>query len=427
MPAAPWAPLDAAAFAAAAGDFAASRVKTAQAKEALSNSSTALVSIIAAEATAANVQISERSDFSAYYLKVLLASQALSAAYSALELSAFRRLTIPAAERQGKKISAAASTQLQRARSHLGFCACAEKPHRRTHYTRSLSPPPPPHPSAPSVYGKFKKLSQPAVSPSRDEVVFASQAGASFASSSHGDNSCDTTTSSEGTSSSSSSSGGDSLAPAAGAAAAAAADAAAEPPADLSCDELVRPVKREPLSPLSSAPRPTAAKRRAAARPSPTPPQPSADPPPSPPSPAAGAWKPPTPLYLLSPPEGLFAAGGEDIPRAARREAQLDGALDKQLRADADGPLLARMAAAGAPMGVAAEALSLTRAAITAAGPSAGKAYVAGLKQQIAQLARQLAESNALVTRLRKSNSEWRRAALGEGGAAEDGGGEGER
>lgn len=61
---APWAPLDAAAFAAAAGDFAASRVKTAEAKEALSTSSTALVSIIAEEATAANVQISERSDFS---------------------------------------------------------------------------------------------------------------------------------------------------------------------------------------------------------------------------------------------------------------------------------------------------------------------------------------------------------------------------
>jgi hypothetical protein len=39
-------------------------VKTAEAKEALSTSSTALVSIIAEEATAANVQISERSDFS---------------------------------------------------------------------------------------------------------------------------------------------------------------------------------------------------------------------------------------------------------------------------------------------------------------------------------------------------------------------------
>jgi hypothetical protein len=282
------------------------------------------------------------------------------------------------------------------------------------------------------VYGKYKKLSQPAVSSSRpDEVVFASQTGASFASSSNGDGSCDTTTSSEGSSSSSSSDEGHS--PTAEAAAAAdsssssdeghaptaEAAAAADPPSE---DEVVRPAKREPLSPLSVAPRSPAAKRLAAAQPSPTPPQPPETQPTPPPSPpVAGAWRAPTPLFLPTPPEGLYAAGGEEIARAARREAQLDGALDKQLREDADGPLLARMTAAGAPLDVAAQALSLTRAALTAAGPSAGKAYVAGLKQQIAQLARQLAESNALVTRLRKSNSEWRRAALGEGGAAEGG------
>jgi hypothetical protein len=139
----PWAPRDAAAFAAAAGDFAASRVKTAEAQEALSNSSMALVSILAEEAVRANVQISVRGDFSAFYLKVLLASPELSAAYTALELAAFRRLRLPAATRQGKKISAGQAVALQRARNHLGFCACTGNPRHRTHYSRSHSPPPP--------------------------------------------------------------------------------------------------------------------------------------------------------------------------------------------------------------------------------------------------------------------------------------------
>jgi hypothetical protein len=95
----------------------------------------ALVSILAEEAVRANVQISVRGDFSAFYLKVLLASPELSAAYTALELAAFRRLRLPAATRQGKKISAGQAVALQRARTG--------NPRPRTHYSRSHSPPPP--------------------------------------------------------------------------------------------------------------------------------------------------------------------------------------------------------------------------------------------------------------------------------------------
>ena len=260
------------------------------------------------------------------------------------------------------------------------------------------------------MFGKYRKRSQPASS-QPDEAVFASQACASFASSSHGDSSCDTTTSSEGSSSSSSSDEGH--APAAEAAAAAAA--AVDPPSE---DEVVRPAKREPLSPLPVAQRSPAAKRHAAARPSPTPPQPSVTQPTPPPSPPAGAWQPPTPLYLPSPPEGLYAAGGEEIARAARREADIEGALEDEVRARADAPHLRRMQEAGVPKTAAARALELARAAVEECGPAAGKMYVAGLKSQISELAKQLVSTRDALDKANKACAEWRRAAMGAGGEA---------
>lgn len=124
---APWAPRDAAAFAAAAGDFAASRTRAAEAQEALSTSSSALVAFLAEEAKNAGVNIDLRKDFSAYYCKVLLVSLPLRAAYSVRELAAFRRITVPGAERQGSKNSDVMRIALIRARNHLGYRECAKR------------------------------------------------------------------------------------------------------------------------------------------------------------------------------------------------------------------------------------------------------------------------------------------------------------
>ena len=113
----------------------------------------------------------------------------------------------------------------------------------------------------------------------------------------------------------------------------------------------------------------------------------------------------------------MFAAAGEDIGRAARREAQLDEAVEDELRGRADAPYLHRMLEAGVPKPAAVRALELARTAMRACGPAAGKAFVAGLKLQISQLAKQLVDARDALDKAKKACAEWKRIAMGaEGG-----------
>ena len=114
----------------------------------------------------------------------------------------------------------------------------------------------------------------------------------------------------------------------------------------------------------------------------------------------------------------MYAAGGEEITLAARREAQLDEALEDEVRARAEAPHLHRMLEAGVPKPAAARALELARAAVEACGPAAGKTYVAGLKSQISELAKQLVSTRDALDKANKACAEWRRAAMGAGGKA---------
>lgn len=113
----------------------------------------------------------------------------------------------------------------------------------------------------------------------------------------------------------------------------------------------------------------------------------------------------------------MYAAGGEEIARAARREAQLDDALKDELRARADAPHLSRMLEAGVPKPAAVRAVELARAAMAACGPAAGKTYVAGLKCQISELAKQLVSTRDALDKANKACAEWRRVAMAGGEA----------
>ena len=374
---------------------------------------------LASEASAAGTPLVTRTQFTVFYCTAVLSSPALSTAYSALELAAFSRFCLPAAGRQGKKVENEMNKAILRARNHLGYSKSgAGRNTARAYALYTLIPRPTTNPTILfPVWGLLQRRAVPARAPCFLSQATIDESQCSAGSSSDSSSSSSSSSSDSDSDSDSDSSGikggtGSCTASPPNQAAAAAAAAASPTP---SPDFVIRPrvAKRAPLSPLPAAspsPQLPAAKR------------PTAEPPPTPPSPAAragGGHRPPTPLFLPTPPEGLFAAGGEDIARAARREAQIEEALAAELRGREDGPFLQAMADGGAPMPVAVRALKLARAAVAACGPAGGKLYVAGLKSQISRLANDLVACRDALAAAKRSCAEWRRAALSEGAGEE--------
>jgi hypothetical protein len=118
-----WQPSEPIAFAAAVSSFAAARATHLASQSTFAVSCRTLATTISEEAKAQGNEVATRAEFSLFFVKVLLATPALAAAYTELERAAFARFLTPAHARRGVKLTDEERRSGQRATNHLGYRA----------------------------------------------------------------------------------------------------------------------------------------------------------------------------------------------------------------------------------------------------------------------------------------------------------------
>jgi hypothetical protein len=150
-----WQPSEPVAFAAAVSSFAAARATHLASQSTFALSCRTLATTISEEAKAQGNEVATRAEFSLFFVKVLLATPALAAAYTELERAAFARFLTPAHARRGVKLSE------DERRSGLGL---GRESTARFFNSKSVTHSAPPKPRAQAMRTRFstKWLDKPA-------------------------------------------------------------------------------------------------------------------------------------------------------------------------------------------------------------------------------------------------------------------------